>query len=108
MKTMTVLCLLLTSTFSTPALACRAGTTEANVSGTVDGLSYSGPEAGNLEHYTYQIIIAQFQPNPGCPMTKEQAEQAYLLENGDPTIRNGDPVSGTLTFDSKLNSYFFR
>lgn len=96
--------LLLFTTFNT--FACEEGTLEAEVTGMVYALDYSYPEAGNIEHFTYQLSYERLIPNSECPLEMDLANTAVFWIQGAPyNIQNNDDVTGRLVYFKKFNSF---
>lgn len=90
------------------ALACGAdGQTELQFFGNVRNLNHYEGEAGQIEHFTYQISIdvGRASQNPNCPLDIDAAEQHTWSFRGAPTVQSGQEVSGVLVFDSKTDTY---
>lgn len=95
---MTKLLALLAMVISTAAMAeCTA---EAQLIGKVKNLE------ATAHGYSYQIELSNhFLPNELCPILKEEVDSIVLSENNDKKLKNGDIVSGVLTFNNETQAY---
>ncbi len=101
--------LILQFSLGSVGLACGAdGKSEAQFFGRITNLNISqGGEAGEVEHYTYQIKFDESQTllNPNCPLDIQLASRNTWWVQGLPLVRQGQTISGVLIFDSKTNIY---
>ncbi len=86
-------------------LTCN-GNLEAEFIGKVTNLSYSSPEAGNLEHTTYSIgKFSFYNVNALCPLDDQLALSANFWIQGQITLKNEDSISGVLIYNPKTQIF---
>lgn len=88
-------------------LPCN-GNLEAQFIAQYDHVSYSYPEAGNLEGTSFGFKnFRHFSPNINCPMSLGLAQIArVLLPTLILNIQDGNEVSGILVYNPKFNTFF--
>lgn len=88
--------------------ACGAdGKSEAQFFGAISNLNYFESEAGQVQHFTYQIKIDEQKTtqNSLCPLDIEAASSYVWWNQENPGLKDGDIISGILVFD-KLNGTY--
>lgn len=83
------------------------GVTEAEFFGHVTDLKVEqiGTETQSYS-YGIEFDMSRTFENPECPMDIKKASLYRWRGFGDPVLRNGQEVSGTLAFDPKSETYF--